>query len=606
MPRILLIGLILLSLKAHAQAPTLFNAGLLHISDSAEVHVFGNVVIDGSNAILEHKGFLQTYADANPGNFELQNQGNVFSSGNFKIQNDWINNGYLQIDSGLVEMYGDNQWFLGDSISNFWKLWLTGTGIKEQGQQIRVRSELDINNLELAVHDQIVHIDNSSPTSILFDPGFGQEGIISTDEDGQIRKVVVLNESNLIPTGSSQGSFRHRPLKTTLLSGAGQDTVFATFHQHSPTLAGASESDMDTSLCKIQTLYFYTVNAAGPGNHYQLDFAHYPPQDGYYPDLAQWYSPTWKMVYDRSNYSDLNYSYVRATDEFDFTLEHYTLGYQTPHVPYMLFDSTECYSDATYQVETPLGQPWYQWTVLNSDYSAEIEAGQGTDIATVNWNDNIGGWVYVQYQDTAGCWSHTDSAEVIDVHIDAQFTYAHDYTNDLSTYYQFYNQSSANTEEIQWTIEGNSADWISAPYLQMAYPHTFTTNGEETDFEVMLIAHDLDYGCYDTMIQVVTVPKAFVFYCPNTFTPDGDGFNQTFFAQASDVEFAQMTIYNRWGEIIYDASSNLMEDLVWDGTYRGQQVPSGTYTYHFILYPVNYNAGELGALEYQGHVSLLR
>lgn len=600
------IALLFISFLSLSQAPTLFNNGLVFVNDNAEVHVFGNVVTDGSNSLLEHRGFIQTYTSTNQGNFELQNLGNVHSIGNFMIQNDWINNGYLVIDTGDVDMYGDNQWFLGDSVSRFWNLWLTGSNIKEQGQHIRVRNELDLNDLELAAHDKIVFIDNSSTTCISYDNTFGLEGIISTDEDGQVRKIILQGESNLIPLGSSQGTIkRHRPIKTELVSG-NEDTVYVTFHHHSPDLVGALEIDMDTSLCKIQNRYFYTVNSANASNNYQLDFATYYPNDGYYPDLAQWYNPTWRAVYDHSDYSDVNYHYVRGNNESNFVSEHYTLAYLTPVKPYMLYDSTECYEIAQYIVETPLGHPWYEWTPVNYNNSAEVIEGQGTNVATVNWNDYIGEWIYVQYMDTAGCWSHIDSAEIHDVSIEASFVSSLDFTNNFNTSGQFTNQSSSNADEIEWTIDGNSSGWLSGWDIEHIYSYTFTGNGEEETYEVMLVAHNSEFGCYDTMIQIITVPNTFVFYAPNTFTPNGDEFNNTFFAQGGNIISADMSIYNRWGEIIFQDSGYQLDEMIWDGTFKGQYVPSGTYIYQYKIIPVNYNAGEHGALIYTGSINVLR
>jgi len=584
---------------------TVFNQADIYVDKTAEIHVFGDFVNDGTDASLEHHGFIQTYNDLTDGNFELQNISTVTSDGDYMIQNDWINNGILQIDSGLVDMYGDNQWFRGDSVSSFWNLDLTGTDIKEQEQDIRVQSVLNINNHELAVHDQILYIDSSDAAVILFDNTFLNEGIISTDEDGQIRKYLLNGDLTVIPTGSSQGAFkRHRPIKVTLKNAA-QDTAYVTFHHHTPDLVNAFEVDMDTSLCKIQTEYFYTFNSAVSANRYQLDLAHYPTQDGFYPDVAQWENPTWKMVYNHSDYQDVNYSYAVALDEGDFVNEHYTLGYQTPVAPYLLFDSTECYTWATYAVEQPLNQPWNEWTVTNSDETAIITDGQGTSQIDVNWMDNIGGWIYNQYIDTAGCWSHIDSAQIFDVSIQADFSFTNDYASDFGTSFTFYNESSGATDEISWIIE-DQTDWISDPDMSLPYFHEFETDGEITNYDTYLIAHNIEHDCYDTAYQLVTVPSIFVFYAPNAFTPDGDGFNETFFAYTSRTNLVKLDIFNRWGELIYTGEALTAEDLVWDGTYKGEVVQSGTYTYKYIIWPQNYNEGEQSAFEYTGHVSVLR
>ncbi len=597
---------ILVSLPVLGQNATVFNqSDVLFVADDAEMHVFGDIITSGSTSVLENEGFIQTYDDVTPGNFELQNIGIVLSKGDFKIENDWVNNGVLAISEGMVEMYGANQWFLGDSISRFWNLQLTGLDRKEQGQDIRVRSVLDLTSRELAVHAQTLYVDSSDVNAIIYDPTFNVEGMISTDEDGFIKKYILQNQVNLIPTGSIQGAFRHRPIKILMTSSDASDTAIVTFHHHSPNLTNAPEADMDTSLCKIQNRYFYTFNSANPSNRYQLDFAHYPPADGYYPDVAQWNTPTWRMVYDHGEYNGPNYSYVSAFDESDFINEHYTLAYRTPAAPYILHDSTECYDIADYQIEMPLGQPWYQWTVSNDDGSASVTSGQGTDLATIDWAGTIGGWVYAQYTDTAGCWSHFDSAHVIDVSVTADFYFTNDYSQGTSTNFTFVNQSSSNTDEAIWFMD-NQVDYLYYPNITLPYFHNFSTNGEEATYEIILVANEFEHGCTDTAIRIITVPAIFVFYAPNTFTPDGDGFNETFFGYATDIKWIELQIFNRWGELIFSGADFKAESVVWDGKFQGQTVQTGTYTYKFTVWPNNYNNGEKSAFEYAGHVSLLK
>jgi len=68
---------------------------------------------------------------------------------------------------------------------------------------------------------------------------------------------------------------------------------------------------------------------------------------------------------------------------------------------------------------------------------------------------------------------------------------------------------------------------------------------------------------------------------PNTFTPNGDGLNDTFRIFLSYVDSFTFDIFNRWGEHIFftkDAS------FFWDGTFRGVDCPIGDYYWHLIIY----------------------
>lgn len=68
-------------------------------------------------------------------------------------------------------------------------------------------------------------------------------------------------------------------------------------------------------------------------------------------------------------------------------------------------------------------------------------------------------------------------------------------------------------------------------------------------------------------------------YCadnlPNAFTPNGDGFNETYApglnSYLADPYNIELTILNRWGQVLYTGKKE------WDGNYNGSPVENGTY-----------------------------
>ena len=68
-------------------------------------------------------------------------------------------------------------------------------------------------------------------------------------------------------------------------------------------------------------------------------------------------------------------------------------------------------------------------------------------------------------------------------------------------------------------------------------------------------------------------------YIPNSFTPNGDGLNDTFGAYGEAIKDFKMQVYNRWGQMIFE-SNNVTNQ--WDGTHLGQKVPQGSYVYKVI------------------------
>jgi gliding motility-associated-like protein len=91
-------------------------------------------------------------------------------------------------------------------------------------------------------------------------------------------------------------------------------------------------------------------------------------------------------------------------------------------------------------------------------------------------------------------------------------------------------------------------------------------------------------------------------YVPNTFTPNGDEFNQTFgpvFVPGFIPYEFSMIIYNRWGEVIWESFEF---NSYWDGTYKGNVLSEGVYSWR-IAYTLDESAY---TEEMYGHVTILK
>lgn len=66
-------------------------------------------------------------------------------------------------------------------------------------------------------------------------------------------------------------------------------------------------------------------------------------------------------------------------------------------------------------------------------------------------------------------------------------------------------------------------------------------------------------------------------YVPNIFSPNADGNNDMLYVRGEGVDYIVFTIYDRWGEKIFESSSL---DIGWDGTYKGQPLNPGVYVYY--------------------------
>ena len=135
------------------------------------------------------------------------------------------------------------------------------------------------------------------------------------------------------------------------------------------------------------------------------------------------------------------------------------------------------------------------------------------------------------------------------------------------------------------------------------YPeHLF--QGTNDGYTITLIA-STSMGCLDSTSITISANLGAVYYIPNSFTPDGDKYNQIFKPVVStgiSSDGYEMLIFNRWGEIMFE-SQNI--NVGWDGSYgtEGLDCPSGTYTYK-ISFTLNGGLQEKSIVT--GHVNLLR
>ena len=105
--------------------------------------------------------------------------------------------------------------------------------------------------------------------------------------------------------------------------------------------------------------------------------------------------------------------------------------------------------------------------------------------------------------------------------------------------------------------------------------HTYNTIG---NYNVTLVIND-GTPCKATITKTINVTTSNTdeLYIPNAFTPNGDGINDVFVVQSiNDCMVYEMSIYNRWGQMLFYTDSY---PLIWDGTFNGDPVPTGSYIY---------------------------
>ena len=158
----------------------------------------------------------------------------------------------------------------------------------------------------------------------------------------------------------------------------------------------------------------------------------------------------------------------------------------------------------------------------------------------------------------------------------------------------FINTSNGASSYIWNFGDGSLGDEMSPTHL-----YSGTNNG----YTATLIAIT-SMGCIDSTSITIGYEETASFYIPNTFTPDGDKYNQTFrpvFTSGIDYQNYGMYIYNRWGEMVFETHDVA---IGWDGSYgtEGLDAQAGVYTYQILVKIPETDERKIIA----GHVNLLR
>jgi gliding motility-associated-like protein len=248
-------------------------------------------------------------------------------------------------------------------------------------------------------------------------------------------------------------------------------------------------------------------------------------------------------------------------------------------------------------------------TISCAPFSVNFEALSNVPNTSITWdfgdnsNEESGNVVSHIYNGTgvydltivANAVGYCTSEMVLDdaIHILAQpiafFTYNLTSSVDDKLPVQFIN-NSLNYTSLNWYFTDIDSSNLDSP--------NFEFNKTENPVITLFVSNGY---CSDTETQTIEIPENLIYYVPNTFTPDGNKFNNIFspiITEGVQLETYHLKIYNRWGELLFESYDSLVG---WDGTYDGKIAKSDNYLWliEFI------ELGEKLPRQITGHLTLL-
>jgi gliding motility-associated-like protein len=129
--------------------------------------------------------------------------------------------------------------------------------------------------------------------------------------------------------------------------------------------------------------------------------------------------------------------------------------------------------------------------------------------------------------------------------------------------------------KLNATASGNIAEITWSPATGLDNPNTLTPNASPDNSTLYTLTVQSTDGCVGKdSVKVAVIASLTI---PNTFTPNGDGVNDTWnIKNLSDYPAASIQIFNRWGQQVYNS---IGYSKPWDGTLNGKRLAMGTYYY---------------------------
>lgn len=231
----------------------------------------------------------------------------------------------------------------------------------------------------------------------------------------------------------------------------------------------------------------------------------------------------------------------------------------------------------------------YQWNVINNNIYTQ---------SNPTFSINTPGTYDIQLivSSDHGCADTAFAAgylEVYSVPIAGFYANPQPATTDYSLI-TFTNTSTPNAIYFQWDMDGLYYTSATNPSYEFGFADTFM---------ITLIATTI-HGCSDTVISPVIIDDISQVFIPNSFTPNGDEKNESWFPIGrnlhNQVVSIDVQVFNRWGQIVFESNDVAKPWYATNGP-DGDICPQGIYAYS-----VTFTNEKGKVFRYKGHITLIR
>lgn len=191
--------------------------------------------------------------------------------------------------------------------------------------------------------------------------------------------------------------------------------------------------------------------------------------------------------------------------------------------------------------------------------------------------------VHLTITTSAGC--EYDTAQLVTIHPKpySDFEITPEQADIFSSHIEIIDWSSG-ADSIVYTISDGST------YISSEFEHDFLDSGTFVIKQWVTT----QFGCMDSTEREVFIAFAYKLFIPNAFSPNNDGINEVFKPLGFGLAEFDLSIYNRWGELIFQSSRP-------NEAWTGKDAIPGYY-----MYKIKALDFENGVHNYSGVVYLMK
>jgi gliding motility-associated-like protein len=310
--------------------------GQIHVSPGGILHCNGGITLNGSTTLTNDGELVATKNSAlpQPGNFRIQGTSAVNGNGNYRVEQDWINNATFIAQNSTVFLYGNTEQFVtsdNGTATTFHNLTLTGTGAAQDRRKTLVNVNgltdnsgiLELTNRELYTGEQTFAVLNPSLTAVQHDNTFNAEGFVSSLGSGYFIRKTNTTNTYLFPVGSSEGVLRYRPVEIDPVN-SNENDFAVRFNNYSPNNDGFLLNQKEPEIEDANSLFYHSIERIGGNSAADYRIFYLPNLDGEWAGIANWENlqSLWLAINETSQAVAGNFS-VQQKSGWDFGSNDY-------------------------------------------------------------------------------------------------------------------------------------------------------------------------------------------------------------------------------------------------------------------------------------------